>query len=294
MTRLRIRHETVYTYSAPVSFGPWRLMMRPLDSHSMRVIEASLAFSPQGATHWSHDALGNSVCTLQPTGSATELSVTSTLLIERFPAPLWVRDDPRSAFPVLYATNDRANLGPFIRPETTSDTPEFIDWLRAHTPNANDLALPFLQTLNEAIHRDFSYGERHAEGTQTPSDTVALRTGTCRDFAWLMVESLRRLGFAARFVSGYLYSPAATMRGAGATHAWCEVFLPDLGWIEFDPTNGLAESPDLIRVAASRTPDEASPMSGSIIGFADATMRVSVEVMPACAPNGEPIEEFTC
>jgi transglutaminase-like putative cysteine protease len=70
-----------------------------------------------------------------------------------------------------------------------------------------------------------------------------------------MVEGLRRLGYAALFATGYIYSPGlGNMRGAGATHAWCEVFLPDLGWVEFDPTNGLAESPDLIRVATTRTP----------------------------------------
>jgi transglutaminase-like putative cysteine protease len=97
---------------------------------------------------------------------------------------------------------------------------------------------------------------------------------------------MRRLGFAARFVTGYLYAPGITTRGAGATHAWCEVFLPSLGWIEFDPTNGLAESGDLIRVAVSRTPDEASPMTGTIVGMAAAQMSVSVSVTPAVGAGG--------
>ena len=81
-----------------------------------------------------------------------------------------------------------------------------------------------------------------------------------------MVEALRRLGYAARFVTGYLYSASPSVRGAGATHAWCEVFLPDLGWTEFDPTNGLAESSDLIPVAMTRTPEQAAPVSGTILG----------------------------
>src|SRR5690606_28362157 len=111
--------------------------------------------------------------------------------------------------------------------------------------------------------------ERYEEGVQRPDFTVLQGSGTCRDFAWLMVEALRRLGYAARFVTGYLYSPdlaSGRVRGAGATHVWCEVFLPDFGWTEFDPTNALAESADLIPVAVSRTPSEAAPITGAIIG----------------------------
>jgi transglutaminase-like putative cysteine protease len=96
-----------------------------------------------------------------------------------------------------------------------------------------------------------------------------------------MIETARRMGFAARFVTGYLYSPGGTNQGAGATHAWCEVFLPRLGWIEFDPTNGLVESRDLIRVAATRTPEEASPMKGEIVGKAGSRMTVLVDVTQA-------------
>ena len=119
---------------------------------------------------------------------------------------------------------------------------------------------------------------RRRGGTQSPAETVRLQTGTCRDFAWLMIESVRRLGFAARFATGYLYSPHVTVRGAGATHAWCEVFLPDLGWMEFDPTNALVESSSLIRVATTRTWQESDPMNGTIIGNADCILSVAVDV----------------
>jgi transglutaminase-like putative cysteine protease len=116
-----------------------------------------------------------------------------------------------------------------------------------------------------------------------PAETLRAGGGACRDFAWLMVEALRRLGYAARFVTGYLYAPAnAGVRGAGATHAWVQVFLPDLGWLEFDPTNGLAESEDLIPVAAARTPDEAAPISGTVQGdLAGSSLTVAVDVRAA-------------
>ncbi|MEI9890038.1 MAG: transglutaminase family protein [Caulobacteraceae bacterium] len=139
-------------------------------------------------------------------------------------------------------------------------------------------------------------GARDEVGTQIPGITVSTGTGTCRDFAWLMIEVLRRLGYAARFVTGYLYSPRLDRArtdgpgeghtGAGSTHAWCEVFLPSLGWMEFDPTNGLAESPDLIRVASTRMPEP--PISGAIVGDprgVDMSVKVDVRMIAQPSPG---------
>jgi transglutaminase-like putative cysteine protease len=280
--RLHIRHETAYLYDRPIAFGVQRLLMRPTDSHAMRVINASISFTPPGATRWSHDALGNSICLFQPEGFSDTLRVVSELVIERFPAPLPSAEvyDPRHAMPITYSLEDRLLLDPFIRPATSDESGAHATWLTGHT-GVQGLALPFLQALNSAIHQTFQYGERQEEGTQSPTETIQRGAGTCRDFAWLMVESARRMGFAARFVTGYLYAPSAQSRGGGATHAWCEVYLPGLGWLEFDPTNGLAESGDLIRIASARTPEEASPMSGAILGVATGRLEVSVTVEPA-------------
>ncbi|HMP62307.1 MAG TPA: transglutaminase domain-containing protein, partial [Phenylobacterium sp.] len=155
-----------------------------------------------------------------------------------------------------------------------------LRWLHSHAPGVGEPALDYVLRLNRTIHQGFDYQARYEEGVQSPDQTLTLGRGTCRDFAWLMVESLRRLGFAARFVSGYLHSPGLEdVRGAGATHAWCEVFLPAFGWMEFDPTNGLAEAAALIPVAVSRTPAEAAPISGTLSGDPGASqMTVSVDV----------------
>jgi transglutaminase-like putative cysteine protease len=144
----------------------------------------------------------------------------------------------------------------------------------------NLTALAMLQKLNRTIHDRLKYLPRNAEGVQTPAQTLELGSGTCRDYAWLMIETVRRLGFAARFSSGYVSSQGRDVVGGGATHAWCEVFLPSIGWIEFDPTNALTESHDLIRIAATRTPEEASPVRGSIVGEAGSTLHVNVQVAP--------------
>ncbi|AYV49207.1 transglutaminase family protein [Caulobacter flavus] len=269
MARLGITHETRYSYERPVAFGPHRLLIRPRDSHAIRIVEASLATSLPGPMRWSYDASGNCVCTFQPEGEADFLTITSRLVIDRFPAPLTDQavDDPHTVSPIVYGREDRAVLDPFIRPATEDADRVMLRWLREQMERPDEPALDFLLRLNATIHDQFEYQARSAEGTQSPALTVARGAGTCRDFAWLMVEALRRLGYAAMFATGYVYSPShGGIRGAGATHAWCEVFLPDLGWTEFDPTNGLAESEDLIRVAATRTPAEALPVSGTVIG----------------------------
>lgn len=284
MAALKIRHETCYTYERAVTFSPHKLLVRPRDSHAIRVVAASLTLSPPGETRWVYDALGNSVCWYTPKRASDRLSIISELRIQRFPAPLAPLPikDPQTAHPIVYDPLDRAVLAPFIEPLTSDADGALLSWLRGQISSPGEPALDFILRLNETIHASFDYQARDLGAAQDPAYTVALGIGTCRDFAWLMVESLRRLGYAARFVTGYLYSPAhAKMRGAGATHAWCEVFLPGLGWTEFDPTNGLAESPDLIPVAVTRTPEEAAPVSGSIYGdpgFSNLT--VLVDVLP--------------
>jgi transglutaminase-like putative cysteine protease len=282
MSRLTIRHETLYTYDRLVSFGVHRLLIRPRDSHAIRVVEAYLTFSPGGETRWAFDALGNSVCRLSLHGQARSLSIINQLVIERYPAPL-EGHAPYTAVPVVYAPADRSVLAPFMEPVSQDPQGVLLDWLRAQISSPGEPAIDFLLRLNTAIHSGFAYQGRVEEGTQDPAQTVAARSGTCRDFAWLMVESLRRLGYAARFVTGYLYSPQNSgMRGSGATHAWCEAFLPDIGWTEFDPTNGLAESQDLIPVAVTRTPAEASPVSGEVFGaYGGSNLQVLVDVRPA-------------
>lgn len=285
MARLAIRHETVYRYDNPVGFAAHRLLLRPRDSHAIRVMEAVLTVSPPGEIRWQYDALGNSVCCFTPTGESRRLSIVSDLVIERYPAPLSAVkvEDPQTATPIVYTPADRAVLTPFIIPATEDPDGVLLKWLRGQVGSPHEPALDFLLRLNRAVHEGFEYQARDLGAAQEPSHTVKLGSGTCRDFAWLMVEALRRLGYAARFVTGYLYSPAhSDVRGAGATHAWCEVFLPELGWTELDPTNGLAESADLIPVAIARTPAEATPISGAIYGDPGQThLSVHVDVRPA-------------
>jgi len=145
----------------------------------------------------------------------------------------------------------------------------------------------------------FRYRKRHEQGTQHPLDTLQTKSGTCRDYALFMIEALRRLGIAARFVSGYLFVHRHREYGYigdGSTHAWVQVYLPSAGWIEFDPTNGIIGTRDLIRVAVARDPRQAIPLHGAYLGSPDAFagMEVHIRVVsvgdePHEAPQAEKV-----
>lgn len=139
-------------------------------------------------------------------------------------------------------------------------------WLKAAFQNRPSVILEFLGGLSAAIHAAFSYSRREERGTQSALTTVAMKTGTCRDFAFLFMECARLFGFAARFVTGYLHvreDAEAMLKGGGSTHAWADVYVPGEGWVEFDPTNLIEGNQALIRIAVTRTPEQATPISGT-------------------------------
>ena len=157
--------------------------------------------------------------------------------------------------------------------------------------------------MTHGIRKAFTYRKRHEHGTQHPLDTLQTGSGTCRDYAMFMIEALRRLGIAARFVSGYLFIPGDSAHGyvgGGSTHAWVQVYLPSAGWIEFDPTNGIVGTRDLIRVAVARDPRQAIPLHGCYLGSADAYlgMEIGINVVSVGddgteAPSEEQREEIS-
>jgi len=284
MKLLTVRHATTYRYSAPVTFGQHRLMLRPRDSHDLRLVGAELALSPPGTVRWMHDVFGNSVALVDFSRPATELAIISTLTIERYGlARLDFRIAPEAeTYPFMHSADDRTDLGR-LRERHYQDRGEVEEWARSFIIETPANTFNLLATMNGAIRGSFAYRAREEEGTQTPIETLEKKSGTCRDYALLFIEAARSLGFGARFVTGYLYDPALdggdAMQGAGATHAWAEVYLPGAGWIEFDPTNALVAGENLIRVAVTRDPAQAVPISGSYSGDAAFTgMDVEVTV----------------
>lgn len=283
---LRIIHRTRYDYSRAVRFGEHRLLIRPRDGHDMRILDSSLTVSPRADVHWAFDTFGNSIALLSFHDAANELIIESELLLRRYglDEPLARIARFAGSYPVQYSASERIDLGPYLIPDQPQDQQALKRWVGKMLPVLPNDSLQVIGAISTLIHDSFRYARREEEGVQTPTQTIELGTGTCRDFALLLMEAARSLGFAVRFVTGYLHDEIAgnesgeDMTGGGATHAWADVFIPGAGWVEFDPTNLISASRNLIRVATTRTPAQALPISGAFISDGGQLLGLQVSV----------------
>ncbi|MFT3972665.1 MAG: transglutaminase family protein [Amaricoccus sp.] len=286
-----VRHVTMYRYARPVGFGPHQVLFRPRDSFDQRLFSAELDVDPAPASvRWLLDVFGNCVAQVEIPGVARELRFESRIRLEHTPQaePHLSIADSALTYPFAYSPEEMVDLAATIRPHYPDPEVEHFA-ARFVKPGKPTPTGVLLMTLCYAIHESFSYGRRNEHGTQPPRMTLALRRGTCRDFALLMMEAVRCLGFAARFVTGYVYMPerdGSEIRGGGATHAWCQVYLPGAGWVEFDPTNGIVGNHELIRVAVTRDPTQAVPLSGTFGGRAEDFESMSVQVQVTTEAGG--------
>lgn len=285
MTILTVRHLTRYRYRQPVSFGEHRMMFRPRESYDQRLLESSVSITPQPVSvRYVHDVFGNCVGIVRFDDTRhVELSFESWIRLEHLPDAGDYSAETEAyarSFPFAYAAEELPDLERSIA-RAHADPDDAVErWARrfvnAHgRTDTNGL----LATMNAAVREELAYVQRAERGTQSPAETLRLRRGTCRDFAVLMMDALRALGLAARFVSGYIYSPGAgPHRGGGHTHAWVRVYLPGCGWIDFDPTNGIVGNRDLIGIAVVRDPAQAVPLSGTWTGSPGSFVDMDVEV----------------
>jgi transglutaminase-like putative cysteine protease len=297
--RVAIIHRTTYRYAQKVQFGQHRLMIRPRDSHDMRLLEATLTTSPPATLTWKHDVFGNSIALANFAHQADTLEITSHITLDHFPsAPtdITAQVEPYArTLPFAYPADEVGDLGrttarQFPDPEHRVDA-----WAKDLLIEFGPETDQFLRGMTLAIKERFRYAARDTEGTNNPLDTLERGDGACRDFALLMMEAVRSLGLAARFVSGYLYDAALAdsaepVVGGGATHAWCDVYVPGAGWVEFDPTNGLVGGRNLVRVATVRAPEQAVPISGGFTGTPTDFLGMEVDVQVAVGEPGPPAE----
>jgi transglutaminase-like putative cysteine protease len=283
MKRIRIEHRTVYEYSQPVSLLPHQLLLRPRSGHDIRIEHASLSISPRNRVIWHRDIYGNSVAVVTFEEPAERLSIESEVTVIHYEdEPLNFRVDGRAlVFPFYSDLAERVDMIPYQMLCFPNDSAAIREWVYPFwRPGQVIETFELLDNINRAIAQGFLYGMREEPGVQRPSETLLKRAGSCRDFAALFIEGCRYFGFAARFVSGYLYSPL-TGPGLGSTHAWSEVYLPGAGWIGFDSTSGLVAGPNHIAAAVVRHPADAPPVSGSFLSpplASPPVMRVTVNV----------------
>jgi transglutaminase-like putative cysteine protease len=284
MPFLNLTHITAYTYSQHVSFGEHRIMVRPRESFDQHLIGATLDIDPEPSElRWLQDVFGNSVAIATFDRRAKRLCIDSRIRVQHIPAEVQEVhiEEYARLYPFTYSSEDMPDLIRSIERQHLDPLREIDSWARRFVSASGQTdTLAMLSDMTAAIRDEFTYVSRCEKGTQTPIETLARRKGTCRDYAMLMIEAVRALGFAARFVSGYVYSPDERdeRKGGGNTHAWVRVYLPGSGWVEFDPTNGIVGNRGLIRVAVARDIYQAVPISGTWFGFPGSFVDMEVNV----------------
>lgn len=278
---VKLRHTTRYQYDRAVSLSPQVVRLRPAPHSRTPVLSYSLDVTPKGHfINWQQDPQGNWLARLVFPEKVTEFVVDVDLVADMSivnPFDFFLEESAET-FPFAYAPELDHELRPFLLTEEAGPL------LRAYMdsiPREPTQTTNFLVALNQRLQQDIGYTIRMEPGVQTPEETLAKRTGSCRDSAWLLVQILRRLGLAARFVSGYLIQlvpdvkaidgPVGAAHDFTDLHAWTEVYLPGAGWIGLDPTSGLLTGEGHIPLAASPDPTSAAPITGAVemceVGF---------------------------
>jgi transglutaminase-like putative cysteine protease len=283
MKRYKIVHHTLYEFPGWVELLPHTLRLRPRESHELRIETSRLEIFPDALLRWHRDAEGNSILIASFADKTRMLSIESEVLIQQYDqAPLdFLVDENAVNYPFQYSDEDRILLSPYLMIDSAANSPNLTQWIASLWQAGESIqSLTLLQRLNQRIFESMAYLQRDEEGVQSSRRTLELGSGSCRDFAGLFMDSAKNLGFAARFVSGYVY-PNSLYPQSGSTHAWVEVFIPGAGWKGFDPTNGCIVGDEHIPVAVARLPESVPPVAGSYFGAPQSTMKINVWVTDA-------------
>ena len=278
MQRLRIKHLTEYFFSTQVTLNPHQLLLRPREGHDVRIESSKLTISPAYSIKWQRDVFDNSLAIVNFQGCSNKLTIASEVIIQHYAAEPFdfLLEMYAVNYPFSYKAGEQSDLVPFQQAGFLKDHCYIQDWLlRLGLQGMETFAM--LVKLNQTISRQFRYQTREESVVQSAAHTLNQGSGSCRDYATLFIEACRSLGFASRFVSGYLHAPS-TEAGNATTHAWVEIYLPGAGWKGFDPTSGELTGNRHIAVAVARDPESIPPVSGSFIGRDAAIMRVNVQV----------------
>ncbi len=269
-----LNHVTHYQYDRLVKLGPQVVRLRPAPHSRTKVLSYSQRIEP--ANHfinWQQDPFANYQARLVFPEPTREFKVTIDLVVEMAvynPFDFFLEPSAEK-FPFSYAKEQTAELAPYL--VTEPKTPLVTEYLKK-VNTTEQRTIDFLVGINQLVQKDVGYTIRMEPGVQTPEETLTKGTGSCRDSGWLLVQLLRHLGLAARFVSGYLIQLTSDVKAVDGPngpekdftdlHAWCEVFLPGAGWIGLDPTSGLLAGEGHVPLACTPQPSSAAPVEGGV------------------------------
>lgn len=280
MKRFRVVHQTTYEYPGDVRLGAHTLRLRPREGHDQHIESSTLSITPAAELSWHRDAESNSVAIARFTEDSRKLRIESNSIIQKFDElpQHFLIEDYAVNYPFSYPPKDAVTLAPYLRHNSNEDHQQIKSWLkRAWSTRQPDQTFELLLSINQYIYQTLNYVKRDEEGVQSANTTLTNKEGSCRDFASLFIEATRLLGFATRFVSGYVHTNKAEHM-VDSTHAWAEVFMPGAGWKGFDPTHGCLVGVDHIAVAVSRLPELVPAVSGAFWGLPDSSLSVDVRV----------------
>ena len=266
-TRIFLQHQTKYSYDRPVFLSPHLLRLKPAAHAAASVKAYSLNISAPNSLHWQQDPFGNFVARADFDQAVTELKLDVNLLLDISvinPFDFFIDSDAQF-FPVIYETQLRKHLAPYL--EIVDRGPLMQEWLN-NVDKSNKDIISFLVMINQKIYNGIRYTMRMEAGVQTSEETLQTTSGSCRDFAWLLVQVLRNMGLASRFVSGYLIQLSGNFYEQDlpdnvALHAWAEAYIPGAGWIGLDPTGGLLTAECHIPLACTPDAEGAAPVTGN-------------------------------
>jgi uncharacterized protein (DUF2126 family)/transglutaminase-like putative cysteine protease len=268
--QVALHHRTVYRYDKAITLGPQVIQLRPAFHSRTPILDYSLDVTPRNhRINWQLDPHANRLARLLFSGKTDEFLVDVNLVADLFPInPFEFFLEPGvEEYPFAYAPELAKDLEPYRQVDTPG---VLLKAFLADFVGRNSGTIALLIDLNRKVREEIAYGTRLEPGVQTSEETLEKRSGSCRDSAWLLVQSLRNLGVAARFVSGYLIqlaaeegSPDGPKTDSADLHAWAEAFLPGAGWIGLDPTSGLLAGEGHIPLVCTPNASQASPISGT-------------------------------
>jgi transglutaminase-like putative cysteine protease len=290
--RLRVRHLTRYAYDRTIERSSHRLHLRPIDDWKQTVVAHQIKVSPRVHEVEYEDVFGNWTTRFEINKPYKQLTITAESIVEVLDVDPFafakLKIHPAS-FPLVWMPWERTMLAPYLTPDELpeSELRELFDYAMSFVKRNKGDLMETLFAINLTLFREYQYVPGCTTVDTTAYDVMTQRRGVCQDFANLFITLARLLGIPSRYVCGYIFTGNNRNNGratSDASHAWAQLYIPNIGWKGFDPTNGVLPEVNHVRVAYGRHYLDATPTAGTIYGRAEESMSLEVEVIEEARP----------